>query len=126
MPTGIPLTDKSIFAPGVLYLVKNYKNMDLKDLEKETCLHGLDLGDFFFYNLMVSFVLSSLTSIEMKIFVGIGCIIFIKIGYTITKWISLLLYGKRNGPALPLPVITFTAYTILLNVFVGDFDSDLC
>jgi len=72
VPTGIPSPGKSIFDPGVLYLVKDYKNMELKDLEKETCSHGLYLGDFFFYNLMVLFLLPSLTSIEMKIFIGIG------------------------------------------------------
>jgi hypothetical protein len=35
------------------------------------------------------------------------------------------LNGKRNGIALPLPVIAFTAYTILLNVFLGDFSAIL-
>ncbi len=74
---------------------------------------------------MVLFVLPSLTSIEMKIFIGIDCIVFIQIGYMITIWISLLLNGKRNGIALPLPVIAFTAYTILLNVFLGDFSAIL-
>ncbi len=37
VPTGIPSPGKSIFAPGVLYLVKEYKKMELKDPEKETC-----------------------------------------------------------------------------------------
>jgi hypothetical protein len=126
VPTGIASPDKSIFSPGVLYLVKDYKNMELKELEKETYIHGLGLGDFFFYNLMVLFVLPPLASIRMKMCIGIGCIIFIEIGYMITIWISLFLNGNRNGPALPLPVIAFSAYIILLNVFVGDFDSDLC
>jgi hypothetical protein len=51
----------------------------------------LGLGDLIFYNLMILFILSPLSSIEMKICVGIVC-------------------------------ITFSAYTILIDLLIKDFN----
>jgi len=116
----------SRFTPAHYYLVKDYENMELIELEKLTDVGILGLGDFLFYNLMVLFILPPLSSIEMKICIGIGCIIFIQIGYIITIRTSIYAKGNLFIPALPLPVIAFSAYMILLNVFREDLNSNLC
>jgi hypothetical protein len=98
-PSLPPSSGCSRSPPAHYYLVEDYENMEL--------------------------ILPPLSSIEMKIYIGIGCIIFIKIGYIIT--IRTSIYAKENLfiPALPLPV-AFSAYIILLNVVREDLNSNLC
>ncbi|CAF2390762.1 unnamed protein product [Rotaria sp. Silwood2] len=103
--------------------------MEFAESEKEKYAHSISLGDFLFYNLMVLFVLPPVSSIEMKICIGIGCIIFIEIGYILTIWIGTFMKfwnAIEDGPALPLPVIAFSAYFILANVFIEDSNRNLC
>jgi len=77
-------------------------------------IHLLGLGDFIFYNLMILFILSPLSSIEIKICVGIGCIIFIEIIRFDRFWNKI-----KARPGLPLSVIT---YTILIDLFIKDLN----
>ncbi len=103
--------------------------MEFSEREKEKVGHLIGLDDFFFYNLMVLFILPPLSSTEMKIWIGIGCIIFIEIGYIVTISIgpSVKLWGETKfEPALPFPIIAFSTYFILINVFIGDSESNLC
>jgi hypothetical protein len=95
------------------------------ELDDNSIISVLGLGDFELYNLMVLFVLSPLLSIEMKIYVGIGCMIFIQIGYVAGTLLAKF-YEIIVIPAVPLPVIMFSAYMILLNVFMEDLNSNLC
>jgi len=55
-----------------------------------------------------------------KILVAFGCIVFIQVGYY-----SIELIGKmwhvRILPGLPLPVITFSLYAIIVDFFMNLF-----
>jgi hypothetical protein len=105
------------------YLLEDYENMELNN---NSVVYLLGLGDFLFYNLMVLFILPPLSSIETKICIGIGCIIFIQIDYMLTIWMDLFKNQLNSKPALPLPIVAFSLYAILLNIFVEDLNSNLC
>ncbi|CAF1265827.1 unnamed protein product [Rotaria sp. Silwood1] len=127
--TAIPQPGMSIFPHGVYYFFKDYEDMDFSEIEKEKYGALIGLSDFRFYNLMVLLVLHPLPTIEMKICIGIGCIVFIEIGYMLTIWIGPRMEfgnGNKSRPCLPLPVIAFSVYFVLIDGFIVDLNPNVC
>jgi hypothetical protein len=44
----------------------------------------------------------------------------------LTNWIAILWNQTEIMPAASLPVVTVSTYTILLNIFMQDLNTDLC
>jgi hypothetical protein len=107
-------------------MLKDYEGMELIELKKLTRLELLGLGDFFCYNLMILFILPPLSSIEMKICIGIGCLIFIQIAYIIAVSTGIFSNETLYKPAASLPVVAFSVYMFLLDIFTEDLNSNLC
>lgn len=74
-------------------------------------------GDLYIYNLMFLSILPPLSSIITKIFVTIGYIIAVQIGYEATRQFDRL-YGRSGFPGVPLPVIMISIYAVILDVFI--------
>jgi hypothetical protein len=87
---------------------QSYKNDDLL---------ALGLGDFVMFNFMLLLILNPLFSIAANICITIGHIIAVQIGQEITHRLGIL-YNQYEQPGLPLSVITFSIYTMLLNFFL--------
>ncbi len=89
----------------------NYKRKNWIDVDI------LGLGDFFFFNLMILFIIQPEWSITTKFFVVCGCITSIQVGHYGTLHL-LKICQLNNGPALPFPVVTFSIYAIIVYVFI--------
>ncbi len=100
-------------------LIGFYYTWDFDDDEsnQENNRASLGLGDFFIFNHMLLLVLSSASSITTKAYITIGHIIAIQIGQEVAFRLGSF-YNQYTLPAVPLPVIFFSLYAILLNVFI--------
>jgi hypothetical protein len=80
---------------------------------------ALGFGDFLLYNLMILLALPAPPSSSMitQLWIPGGSIISIIIGLLITEQL-LTTYQLQVAPGLPLPVMIFTAYVILLQFIV--------
>ena len=80
---------------------------------------ALGFGDFLVYNLLVllALPLSPSSTIITQLWITAGSIISINIGHLLTVCLQSK-YRLQVAPGLPLPVMTFTAYVILLQ-FIG-------
>jgi hypothetical protein len=78
----------------------------------------LGLGDFLFYNISLLLVLSLYVPTTIKIFVTLGCIVSVQVGYFATIMVFERLWKLDGIPALPLPVITFSVYFLILDYVV--------
>jgi hypothetical protein len=80
---------------------------------------ALGFADLVLYNLLVLLALPASPSSSMitQLWITLGSIISINIGHLITERL-LTTYRLQSGPGLPLPVMTFTAYVILLQFIV--------
>ncbi len=76
----------------------------------------IGLGDFVVYNLLLLLILSPYSSIRTKIFLTLGCIISVQIGYIGTIIIFDRLWKNLTVPGIPLPVITFSIYLFIVNI----------
>ncbi|CAF1373583.1 unnamed protein product [Rotaria sordida] len=95
-------------------------------IDDESFIVTIGLGDFTFYNLMMLFVLSPLSLIIDQIYVAIGAIISVQIGYMAMKWTPTFWNKNKSLPALPLPIIAYSAYAILIDTFMQNSNSDIC
>ncbi|CAF4000385.1 unnamed protein product, partial [Rotaria sordida] len=95
-------------------------------IDDESFIVTIGLGDFTFYNLMVLFVLSPLSLMIDQIYVTIGAIISVQIGYMAMKWTPTFWNKNKSLPALPLPIIAYSAYAILIDTFMQNSNSDIC
>lgn len=64
---------------------------------------------------MLLLILPPLSSLKTKLYITIGYIIAVQVGQEISDQIGLI-YNQYVQPALPLPVIVVSLYTILLNI----------
>ncbi len=77
----------------------------------------LGFGDFFTYNILLLLIIAPLSSIPTKVLVTFGCMISIIIGLLATYWLGE--WQKRTClPGVPLPVILFSTYILLLDIFM--------
>jgi hypothetical protein len=83
----------------------------------------LGFGDFAVFNVLLLILLSLFPSTEVKVWIAFGFIISIIIGQLSTCYLQQL-WNLRGMPALPLPVICFSTYVLLLD-FLMTF-SDEC
>ncbi len=120
IPSESPSLDGLLLEPGIYYV------KDPTDIMDDNYVPILGFGDFFFYNLMVLFVLPPLLPITTKICVAIGCIISVQVGYIVTIWIAAFWNVETPVPALPLPVIIYSIYTILVDIFIQYSNLDIC
>ncbi len=95
-------------------------------IDDESFILTIGLSDFTFYNLMVLFILSPLLSMINQIYVAIGAIVSVQIGYMVMNWISVFRNKNNILPAIPLPVIFYSAYAILIDIFTQNSNSDIC
>jgi hypothetical protein len=113
-------TDSSTFPPFCYYT---------HDIENENDTYVLDeylsLGscDFCIYNLLLIWMLPPSASIEVQLFILFGFIISLQIGMVITGWLEKL-WDATYMPGTPFPVITISAYAIILDVVMKNFDTD--
>jgi hypothetical protein len=101
---------------------RKFKNEEFVDDEKylpetHNDVECLGLGDFFTFDLMILFILQPQWSIITKIFVVIGCIISIQAGQCGTLLFAQV-WQLTGFPALPFSVVTFSLYTLILNVIM--------
>ncbi len=80
-----------------------------------TCI---GLGDFLIYNILLLLIVSPSSSITTIILLKVGCIISVQIGYIGTIMILSRLWKNRVVPGLPLPVIIFSIYFLIVNIFI--------
>jgi len=76
----------------------------------------IGLGDFFIYNTLLLLVLSPLSSMTTKILVTFGCIVSVQIGYVGTRVLFNRLWKNITVPALPLPLIAFSIYFLIVGI----------
>ncbi len=77
----------------------------------------LGFGDFTVYNVLLLIALSLFSSTEAKLWVAFGFIISNIIGQLGTYYFKRL--WKLNGmPGMPLPMICFSTYVLLLDVMI--------
>lgn len=77
---------------------------------------GLGLGDFVAFNFMLLLLLNRSLSMLTNIYIAIGHIISMQIGHALTSRLGRL-YKLYGPPGLPLPVIIYSMYNILLDAF---------
>ena len=65
------------------------------------------------FNLMLLLILDPLSSIGRNICVAIGHIITVQIGQMATHRLGIR-YNQNDRPALPMPVLTFSLYAVLI------------
>lgn len=76
-------------------------------------------GDFLAYNILLLLIISSYSSVIMKLYIAFGCIICILIGLILTFELGNLM--KQNIlPGVPLPVMIFSTYVVFLDIFIKD------
>lgn len=122
MPLKPSLTDGFRLTPYAYYV----NDPRYEKIDDESFIISIGLGDFIFYNLMVLFILSPSLSMINQIYVVIGVIASVQIGYMVTNWTSVFRNKNNIQPALPLPVIFYSAYAILIDIFVQNSNSDIC
>jgi hypothetical protein len=122
VPLESPLIDDFPLNPYVYY-VNDPRDEKIDD---ESFILTIGLVDFTFYNLMVLFILSPLLSMINQIYVAIGAIVSVQIGYMVMNWTSVFRNKNNILPAIPLPVIFYSAYAILIDVFTQNSNSDIC
>jgi hypothetical protein len=113
---------------GLLLEPGEYYAADPRDgtMNRNKRVPDLGLGDFFFYNLMVLLVLPPLLPMTTKIYVAIGGIISVQVGFMATIWIATCWNVLSAVPAVPLPVITCSIYTILVDIFMQYSNTAIC
>jgi len=78
---------------------------------------ALGLGDFYDFNLMILIILQVQWSFLTRLFVVLGCIISIQVGYCGTVYMNKL-WPINTSPALPFSVVTFSIYVIILDLII--------
>jgi hypothetical protein len=75
------------------------------------------LGDFVVFNTMILLILQPEWSLTIRMLVVFGCIISIQVGHRGSIFFQQL-WSLNFSPAIPCPVITFSMYTIILDVIM--------
>ncbi len=118
-------------SPSILYHTCNIDDIynkranvndddDDDDFENDTNAKGhlnMDKFNYFVFNQMVLFIFLPAWSMITKILVVCGCIIAIQFGLCGTIYLYQL-WKLPCLPGLPLPVITFSIYAMILNVIM--------
>ena len=84
---------------------------------------SLGEGDFIFYNLLLLWILSPLSSTTIQICVLLGLIIIIQIGLELTSQFAHL-WEEHIMPALLFPVILVSAYGVIVDCILQNLDVD--
>ena len=84
----------------------------------------LGVADFLSYNMFVLIVLPMSSSIMIKIYITIGTIISVQIGFLLTDYLCsfLKIYAQ---PAVPLPVMIVSLYLFILDI-IFSYNLDQC
>lgn len=77
----------------------------------------LGLGDFAVFDTMILLILQPEWSLTIRTLVVFGCIISIQVGHRGTLFFGQL-WSLNFIPAIPCPVITFSMYTIILDIIM--------
>ena len=83
------------------------------DIRDHGCCMGA--GDFVTYNTLLLLALTPFPSVIIRLYITFGCIISVIIGLLVTNALGELV--KQNIlPAIPLPVVMYSAYIIFLDI----------
>jgi hypothetical protein len=74
----------------------------------------LGLGDFYFYNLMLLWILPPLSPVSTKVAIAVDHVVATQIGMGASNRLARL-YEQVSYPALPLPVVAVSIYAFLLD-----------
>jgi hypothetical protein len=77
----------------------------------------LGLGDFLGYNVLLLTILPELSSMSTQIWLTLGCIICIGIGYILSGWLAST-WKEIGFPGVPLPVIVVSIYVLFLDIIM--------
>ena len=80
----------------------------------------IGLDDIFVYDILLLLVLSPFSSMTTKILVTFGCIVSVQVGYVGTKVLFGILWKTAPMPSLPLPIITFSIYFLILSIITTE------
>jgi hypothetical protein len=75
----------------------------------------LGFADFLLYDILLLLILSLPLSMTIKILVTHGCIISVQVGYFVAIEIFEMMWEIDGIPALPLSIITFSIYILVLD-----------
>ncbi|CAF2400189.1 unnamed protein product [Rotaria sp. Silwood2] len=75
---------------------------------------------------MVLFLLPPLSSMTTKIYVTIGAIISVQIGYMATSWTPIFWNKEKSILALPLPIIVYSACAIVVHILLQNSNTTIC
>jgi hypothetical protein len=105
-------------APRHFYCVYdiNELNDDVSNENKSFPVIGL--GDFFFFNLLLLFVLPVNSSIPTRVCTALICIITVQLGDLCTTCLIPYVNNHKGLPALPFPTVFVTAYAIVVDVII--------
>jgi hypothetical protein len=102
----------------------HYYTNDIEDgIDAIKSCRALGGGDFIAYNLLLLWILPSLSSTTIQIFVLFGFIINVQIGIILTDWVRSL-WKENLMPCLPLPVICISAYALIVDFILQSLDID--
>ena len=122
VPLETPLIDGYSLNPCAYYV----NDLEDENIDDESFIVSIGLGDFTFYNLMVLFILSPSLSMTNQIYMTIGTIVSVQIGYMTMNWTSIFRNKNNIQPALPLPIMFYSTYAILIDIFTHNFHPDIC
>ena len=106
------------------YCVYDINELDEDVKREDKCFPVIGLGDFFFFNLLLLFVIPENSSIVTRGCIAFVCIIIVQLGDLCT--IYMLPYGDPKGvPAVPFPTVFVTAYAIALDA-IGQYSDIDC
>jgi hypothetical protein len=74
----------------------------------------LGLGDFYFYNLMLLWILPPLSPVSTKVAIAVGHVLAVQIGLDVSDRLAHF-YKQVSCPALPMPVVAVSIYAFLLD-----------
>lgn len=95
-----------------------------EDMEKEDrCFPVLGLGDFFYFNLLLLFVIPVNSPIITRGCIALICIVLVLFGDLCTTLMRR--YGAPDVlPAIPFPAVLITIYAIILDAIGQYLDTD--
>ena len=97
--------------------------LDDDDLENDDIYFPtIGLYDFFIFDLLLLTVIPGNMSNPTRVFIAFGCIICVQIGDLCTD--LMIEYFEKGMPAIPFPMITVTAYAIIIDAIIQYSNTD--
>ena len=110
-------------APRGFYYAFDINELSEDEENEDTGFTVIGLGDLFYFNLMLLFVIPLNSSIITKGWIAFICIIVVQLGNLCTNYIPRFDYP--NGvPAVPFPTVLVTTFAVALDAMGQYSDTD--